>query len=229
MNELDKLARSPETLTVCGAPDGYEALIFTDLVRKRGGVSVFVASDDARARAFEAACAFFAPEIDTLRLPAWDCQPYDRISPSPRTAARRAGALHRLARHDGKTPLIVATTVNAVLQRCAPKEAMASGGLSAQPGGTLDVEVLKTHLAQNGYARVGTVTERGDYAIRGGVVDVFPADAAEPVRLDFFGDTLETVRAFDPETQRTLRQLKSVSFTPVSEIVLDEASISRFR
>ncbi|XBQ15889.1 MAG: transcription-repair coupling factor [Oceanicaulis sp.] len=229
MNELEKLARSPETLTVCGAPDGYDALIFTDLVRTRGGIAMFVASDEARARAFESACAFFAPEIARLRLSAWDCQPYDRISPSPRTAARRAGGLHRLASYSGEAPLIVVTTVNSVLQRCAPKEAMAGGGLRATPGGTLDIEDLKTHLAANGYARTGTVTERGDYAIRGGVVDVFPADAEEPVRLDFFGDTLETVRAFDPETQRTTRQLKEAAFTPVSEIVLDAASISRFR
>ena len=230
LTDLDTLARSPRTLAVCGAPEGFDALIFADLVRTRGGTALFIASDESRARAFEAACDFFAPDIKRLRLPAWDCQPYDRISPSPRTAARRAGALHRLAtRQAGEGALIVIATVNGVLQRCAPVDAMAGGGLAAKPGGQLDVEALKAHLAQNGYSRAATVTERGDFAVRGGVVDVFPADAAEPVRLDFFGDTLETVRAFDPETQRTTRQLKGVSFTPVSEIVLDAASISRFR
>ncbi|MEQ8405194.1 MAG: transcription-repair coupling factor [Oceanicaulis sp.] len=229
MNDLETLAKSPETLTVCGAPDGFDALIFADLARTRGGVSVFIASDEARASNFDAALDFFAPGIERLRLSAWDCQPYDRISPSPRTAARRAGALHRLAAREGDTALIVVTTVNAVLQRCAPKEAMASGGISAKPGGVLDTEDLKRYLTANGYTRAATVTERGDYAIRGGVVDVWPADAGEPVRLDFFGDTLETVRSFDPETQRTTHQLKQVSFTPVSEIVLDEESISRFR
>jgi transcription-repair coupling factor (superfamily II helicase) len=229
LDDLERLARSTNTLTVCGAPEGYDSLIFADLARARGGVSVFIASDEARASAFDAALEFFAPGIDRMRLPAWDCQPYDRISPSPRTAARRAGALHRLAAYSGAAPLIVVTTVNAVLQRCAPKSAMAAGGISAKPGGVLDVEDLKKYLSQNGYTRAATVTERGDFAIRGGVVDVFPADAAEPVRLDFFGDTLETVRSFDPETQRTTRQLKTVQFTPVSEIVLDEASISRFR
>ncbi|PWE17163.1 transcription-repair coupling factor [Marinicauda salina] len=231
MNELEQIAKAEGALTVCGAPEGYDALIFCDAVRARGGTALFIARDESRAIAFEAACAFFAPDIARLRLPAWDCQPYDRISPSPRTAARRAGALHRLAERDADetAPLIVIATVNAVVQRCAPREAMAEGGLSAKTGASLDLEVLKDHLARNGYTRSPTVTERGDYAIRGGVVDVWPADAGEPVRLDFFGDVLESVRAFDPETQRTTRQLRDALFTPVSEILIDEDAISRFR
>ncbi|WBQ08798.1 transcription-repair coupling factor [Hyphomonadaceae bacterium ML37] len=230
MNDLDRIARTPGALTVCGAPDGFDALIFCDALRARGGLGLYIAADEARASAFDAAVRFFAPDLDRLRLPAWDCQPYDRISPSPRTAARRAGALHRLAqRSPDDSPLLVITTVNAMVQRCAPRDAMAGGGLSARPGETLDSEVLKTHLTMNGYVRAATVTERGDYAVRGGVIDVFPADASEPVRLDFFGDSLESVRAFDPETQRTTRQLKAVRFTPVSEVLLDAAAISRFR
>jgi len=232
LTDLNKLAFSDDPLTVCGAPEGFDALIFCDALRARGGIGLYIASDAARARSFEAACAFFAPDLERVSLPGWDCQPYDRISPSPRTAARRAGALHRLANPGegaAPAPLIVVTTVTSALQRCAPKSAMASGGLSARPGESLDIDALKNHLAQNGYTRAATVTERGDFAIRGGVVDVFPADAAEPVRLDFFGDTLESVRSFDPETQRSSRQLKEAAFTPVSEIVLDDASISRFR
>ncbi|TRO94556.1 transcription-repair coupling factor [Glycocaulis profundi] len=230
MTELERIARAQGHLTVCGAPEGFDALAFFDAARLRGGLSVFITAEESRASAFAAACAFFAPDIERLRLPAWDCQPYDRISPSPRTAARRAGALHRLAaRGEGDAPLIVIATVNGVMQRCAPRALMAGGGITAKSGGTLDLEALKRHFTVNGYTRAATVAERGDYAIRGGVVDVFPADAAEPVRLDFFGDSLESIRAFDPETQRTTRQLKDTHFTPVSEIVLDEAAISRFR
>ncbi|MCC5997327.1 MAG: transcription-repair coupling factor [Oceanicaulis sp.] len=230
MTDLDRIANAPGALTVCGAPDGFDALIFCDALRKRGGAGLFIAADESRASAFDACARFFAPDLDRLRLPAWDCQPYDRISPSPRTAARRAGALHRLAlRESTDAPLLVIATVNGVVQRCAPREMMASGSLAARPGELLDGEALKRHLAMNGYVRAATVTERGDYAVRGGVIDVFPADASEPVRLDFFGDTLESVRAFDPETQRTTRQLKAARFTPVSEVLLDEAAISRFR
>jgi len=231
VSDLDRLAREPGYLTVTGAPDGFDALIFCDALRARGGVGLFITSDAARASAFQAACNFFAPDIEVMNLPAWDCQPYDRISPSPRTAARRAGGLHRLAvrAETDETPLLIIASAASVLQKCAPREAMGEGGLSAAPGAVLDIEALKAHLAQNGYARAATVTERGDYAIRGGVVDVFPADAEEPVRLDFFGDTLESVRAFDPETQRTTQQLKRAAFTPVSEIVLTSNAISRFR
>jgi transcription-repair coupling factor (superfamily II helicase) len=230
VTDLDKLARAAETLTVCGAPEGFDALIFCDALRARGGVGLFIVSDAARARSFEAACAFFAADLDRVSLPGWDCQPYDRISPSPRTAARRAGALHRLAhREEGAKPLLVITTMSSALQRCAPASAMAAGGVAARPGETLNIDVLKAYLGQSGYTRAATVTERGDFAVRGGVVDVFPADAAEPVRLDFFGDTLESVRSFDPETQRSLKQLKRADFTPVSEIILDDGAISRFR
>lgn len=231
MDEFKALAQSPNSLTVCGAPEGFDALIFCDALRSRGGVGLYIATDEARASAFAAAARFFAPDLPVLRLLGWDCQPYDRISPSPRTAARRAGALHKLAQREAsdKSPLLVISTVSGVIQRCAPKAALSGGGLSAKPGGVLDSEKLKQHLAENGYVRTATVTERGDYAVRGGVIDVFPADAEEPVRLDFFGDVLETVRGFDPETQRTTTQLKSVSFSPVSEIVLNADAISRFR
>ena len=231
MDDFKTLAQSPHSLTVCGAPEGFDSLIFCDALRARGGVGLYIATDEARASAFAAAARFFAPDLPVLRLLGWDCQPYDRISPSPRTAARRAGALHALAQRDATdtSPLLVISTVSGVIQRCAPKAALSGGGLSAKPGGVLDSEKLKQHLAENGYVRTATVTERGDYAVRGGVIDVFPADAEEPVRLDFFGDVLETVRAFDPETQRTTTQLKSVSFSPVSEIVLNADAISRFR
>jgi len=231
VNQLDRIARTDGALVVSGAPEGYDALVFCDAARRRGGVSLFIARDDARARAFDRACRFFAPDLETLRLPGWDCQPYDRISPSPRTAARRAGALHRLARRDpaDETALIVIATVNSVIQRCAPRAVMAEGGVHAATGATLDIERLKSYLAVNGYARASTVAERGDYAIRGGVVDVWPADAEHPVRLDFFGDAIESVRAFDPQTQRTTKQLKTTDFTPVSEIALYDAAVSRFR
>ena len=88
---------------------------------------------------------------------------------------------------------------------------------------------LERYFAVNGYSRASTVSERGEFAIRGGVIDVFPPGAEEPVRLDLFGDTLESIRAFDPETQRSTRQLQSVELLPVSEALVDAEAISRFR
>ncbi|MEE2566628.1 transcription-repair coupling factor [Hyphobacterium marinum] len=231
MSDIEAIAREPGSVTVGGVPEGHDALVATQAARTRGGITLFVARDESRAAAFLAACEFFAPDLDRLNLPAWDVQPYDRVSPSPRIAARRAGALSRLAQRkaDDRTPLIVVTTINAVTQRAAPRDLMAKAGFAARPGAMIDQEALKTYFAVNGYSRVATVMEPGDFAIRGGVIDAFAPGMAKPVRLDFFGDTLESLRAFDPESQRTLRQLKSVNFDPVSEVLIDPESISRFR
>ncbi len=223
------IARAKGQARVCGVPEGLDALVFADSAKLRGGLNVFIARDDSRAAAFAAALEFFAPEIDVLRLPAWDCQPYDRISPSPRVAARRAATLAEIANYSGDATRFVVTTVNAVTQRCAPVEIMRGAGQRIRPGNQVDTEALKAHFAANGYARATTVMEPGDYAVRGGVIDVFPPGNEEPVRLDFFGDTLESIRAFDPETQRSTRQMTELVLTPVSEVLLDEKSISLFR
>src|SRR5690606_9247495 len=97
------------------------------------------------------------------------------------------------------------------------------------PGQDVDIKDLEAYFAVNGYVRASTVSEKGEFAIRGGVIDVFPPGAEEPVRLDLFGDTLESIRGFDPETQRSTRQLKAVALLPVSEALLDKDTIARFR
>ena len=231
MNDFEAVARERGNVVVGGVPEGFDALVFTQAARQRGGISVFVARDESRAASFTAACKFYAPDLPRLSLPAWDCQPYDRVSPSPRIAARRAGALATLARREPaeKTPLIVVTTINAMTQRAAPRSVMASAGFAAKPGEIVDQDALKAYFAINGYSRVATVMEPGDFAIRGGVIDAFAPEMSDPVRLDFFGDSLESIRSFDAESQRTIRQLQRVQFDPVSEVLIDPESISRFR
>ena len=140
-------------------------------------------------------------------------------------------ALSLLARRPASDtdPLVVIITVPALLQRVPPKAAIAKASYLAKAGQDVAVADLERYFAVNGYARASTVSERGEFAIRGGVIDVYPPTAAEPVRLDLFGDTLESIRAFDPETQRSTRQLKSVDLLPVSEVLIDKESIARFR
>ncbi|HAQ33753.1 MAG TPA: transcription-repair coupling factor, partial [Alphaproteobacteria bacterium] len=231
MDDLQRIASAPGALNVGETPEGYDALVFADALRMRGGVGLFVCRDGSRAADFESACRFFAPDIETLVLPSWDCQPYDRVSPGPRLSASRASVLARLAaRKPGDSaPLIVITTVNGALQRAAPRSVMSSAGFRARPGEVVEQETLRSYFSSNGYSRVSTVMEPGDFAIRGGVVDAFPPGAEEPVRLDFFGDSLESVRSFDPESQRSLKQLKEAAFNPVSEVFLSDETISRFR
>ena len=222
------IANAPGRLDVCRAPEGYDALLFCRAAIKRGGVSVFVARDEARAVAVRAACAFFAPDLEILRLPAWDCLPYDRASPSPDVAAQRAATLWRLAQNpDG--PLLVVTTIAALAQRVPPRADLARAGFAARGGAVISMQTLQDHLDHNGYARAGTVMEPGDYAIRGGLVDVFAPGAALPVRLDFFGDTLESIRSFDPASQRSKAALDGLVLAPVSEVLLTPQSISCFR
>jgi transcription-repair coupling factor (superfamily II helicase) len=228
--QMRRVADDPGGLDLIGAPEGFDALVMADIVKSRKGLSVFVARDGARLSAFADAFRFFAPTVEVVTFPAWDCLPYDRIGPSAGVAAQRMATLARLAAGvDAKTPMLLVTTVPALLQRVPPREVISQASYSARVGNSIQIEDLERYFAVNGYARASTVSEKGEFAIRGGVIDVFPPTADEPVRLDLFGDTLESIRGFDPETQRSTRQLKDVSLLPVSEALLDKAAISRFR
>jgi transcription-repair coupling factor (superfamily II helicase) len=229
--DLRRVAVAPGAIELAGAPEGFDALAMADLMRARGGVSVFAARDYARANAFEDALHFFAPELSVLRFPAWDCLPYDRVSPTPSIAAQRMAALSQLGRRGASDarPLLVLTTVPALLQRVPPREATSGSGFATRVGREIDLAGLERYFAVNGYQRASTVSERGEFAVRGGVIDVFPPGSEEPVRLDLFGDTLESIRAFDPESQRSTRQLTEVDLLPVSEALLTPETVSRFR
>jgi transcription-repair coupling factor (superfamily II helicase) len=224
------VAGAPGALDLDGAPEGFDALVMGDIVRSRRGLAVFVARDGSRAQAFLDALSFFAPEMAVLEFPAWDCLPFDRVGPSAGAAAQRMAVLTRLVRGLETTgPALLVTTAAALMQRVPPRSAVNGADYSATVGGIVDIADLERYFAINGYQRASTVSERGEFAVRGGVIDVFPPGAAEPVRLDLFGDSLESIRAFDPETQRSTRQLKSVDLLPVSEVLLDAAAIARFR
>jgi len=219
----------PGLLPVYGAPEGADALAVATAAKARGGVVVHIARDGVRAAAVMQALGFFAPDIPAIEYPAWDCLPYDRVSPSGGVSSRRMAALAMIAAYDGDAPLIVVTSVNAATQRTPPKEAIISAAISLAPGAARPMHELTAYLAANGYARSSTVREPGEFAVRGGLIDIFPPGADEPVRLDFFGDTLESVRSFDAATQRTTRQLQRFELAAASEVLLTEASIARFR
>ena len=221
--------RTTGAIDVYGAPEGADALAAADAARARAGVVVLVARDGARAAAMTEALRFFAADIPVIEFPAWDCLPYDRVSPSAAVSAQRMAALSILARHDGATPLIVTTTVSAATQKTPPKDVVAAASFQAKAGAIVSMETLSRFLAANGYARASTVREPGEFAVRGGLVDLFPPGADEPIRLDFFGDQLETVRAFDPATQRTTRQLQGVDLAAATEALLTSDTIARFR
>jgi transcription-repair coupling factor (superfamily II helicase) len=226
---LRRVAEDPGRLDLIGAPEGFDALVLADIVRARKGLTVFVARDAARLSAFADAFAFFAPNVEILRFPSWDCLPYDRIGPSAGVAAQRMTTLSRLADGLDEKPRLLITAAPGFIQRVPPRAAVKRASYSAHVGNAVEIGDLERYFAVNGYARASTVSERGEFAIRGGVIDVFPPSAEEPVRLDLFGDTLESIRAFDPETQRSTKQLSEISLLPVSEALLDKETVSRFR
>jgi len=213
---------------VYGAPEGFDALLLARRRAEFAGPVIHVARDDARMARLAEALEFFAPESEVLRFPAWDCLPYDRVSPNPLLVSERIATLARLLERADR-PRIVLTTVNALVQRIPPREIFDGASLPLRVEGTVQPEQLARFLEANGYVRAGTVMEPGEYAMRGGIVDVFPAGEPDPVRLDLFGDTIESIRAFDPATQRSAQRLKGLTLRPISEVPLDKASIGRFR
>jgi len=217
------------SLTAAGLPEGADALVFTQAVRRMGSRGLFIARDDTRAASFIASCRFFAPEILCLSLPAWDCLPYDRVSPGRTIAARRAGALYSLLNLPTDQPHIIVTTASAAMQQVPPRDVIRNAGFSARQGDVVKREALESYLQQNGYSRASTVMEAGDFAFRGGIIDIFPATETTPVRLDFFGDELETIRSFDIETQRTTDKRDNIVLAPVSEVFLTEGNTANFR
>jgi transcription-repair coupling factor (superfamily II helicase) len=224
-------------LTLANVADGAEGLVLADLARAIAAKPaapatslVVVCRDGQRMAQLSRALAFFAPDIATLEFPAWDCQPYDRVSPHAGFVAQRMIALARLARLKGRDGAsVLLTTVNAVLQRVPAKSLVAAQTLAAAPGNMLAMDGIVKWLDLNGFIRASTVREAGDYAVRGGILDLFAPGMAEPVRLDFFGDTLESIRSFDPETQRTTDQLRALDLVPVAEFQLTSDTIRRFR
>ncbi|MGH6800178.1 MAG: transcription-repair coupling factor, partial [Methylocella sp.] len=226
------------SLTLTSVADGFDAFCAGDLARalakdaeSRSVALIHVARDGQRARAFGEALSFAAPDIERLDFPAWDCQPYDRVSPDAAISARRIVVLSRLARTRSalERPRILSTTVNALVQRVAPLGKIAGDKFSAAPGNVVDRDALVQWLETNGFARASSVRDTGEYAVRGGILDLFPPGMPNPLRLDFFGDALESIRAFDPESQRTTAQLRGLDLVPMSEVQLTSESMRRFR
>ncbi len=216
---------------IASAIEGRDALFLAELATTQPtGQLLHVARDGPRASHLAELVGFYAPGLEVVVVPAWDCLPYDRVSPNQDIMAERLDALARLLdRRPQQGQRLVLTTVNALLQRLPPPEVVRSGLFAAAAGERIDREQLLVCLARNGYRRSGTVVEPGEYAVRGGIIDVYPTGSEQPVRLDLFGDMLEAIRGFDPLTQRSLAKVSRVELRPVSEVLLDQEAIARFR
>ncbi len=219
---------APNHVTVGGAPEGFDAQLVLNEMTRTGGPVCHVARDDKRMEAMRAALAFFASDVPVFVFPGWDCLPYDRVSPNADIAAARVATLAALV-HQMPERFVLLTTLNAATQRVPAREVLKQAAFTARVNHRVDEKALRAFLVRMGFTQSPTVMEPGDYAVRGGIIDIFPPGESGPVRLDLFGDVLDGARRFDPVSQRTTEKLEVVELAPVSEVILDEAAITRFR
>ncbi|MGI9352248.1 MAG: transcription-repair coupling factor [Rhizobiaceae bacterium] len=227
----DVFREGPATV-ISNVADGQMALILSELCGNAAdskGV-IHICANPQQVIAIAESISFFAPWLEIMSLPAWDCLPYDRVSPSTQVVADRIEALNQISKAErGAKPLLVLTTANALLQKNVPAEILSESESRLSPGNRIDMDGLANRLSGEGFERTSTVRERGEFAIRGGILDIFVPGYNQPVRLDFFGDTLESIRSFDPVSQRTTSQQQSFILQSMSEVSLTEGMIKRFR
>ncbi|WP_409362022.1 transcription-repair coupling factor [Bartonella heixiaziensis] len=215
-----------------GVTDGFEAFALAKLSSEiaQGRPLIYVVRDGTKIAHLQQVLNFIDPSVPILQFPGWDCLPYDRVSPGIVVTARRLSALAHIAnlRKNPRTAIIL-TTANAIMQKLPPREMIETQIIHARAGQRINMGHLIQFLEFNGFERVTVVRDVGEFAVRGGIVDIFSPIDVEPLRLDFFGDTLETIRVFDSETQRTTSKKNEFLLHSMSEVVLTPELISRFK
>lgn len=228
MIDLQRILRADSPLTLASVPAGFTPLLLADLARGARGITLYIAPDDAVMRSLADTIPFFAPDLEILQFPAWDCLPYDRASPSTVITSQRMATLNAL-QQPSKTKRIVLTTIGAIIQRVVTPFRIRQTGAILASGVSIGREKLAGLLQSNGYFRVDTVAEAGEFAIRGSLVDLIPAGSEDGLRLDFFGDEIETIRRFSPQDQRSIGTVDRFALLPAVETLMDEDAVRRFR
>ncbi|GGN44707.1 transcription-repair-coupling factor [Novosphingobium indicum] len=228
MADFQRILSATAPLTLASVTRGAQPLVMADLARAAKGRAVFIADNEAAMSAIAEAAKFFAPELDVLEFPAWDCLPYDRASPALSVSGRRLAALYRL-QAKRKGPQLLVTTANALLQRVLTPFRIRESVRLLKPGMEIGHESLIALLRRQGYQRSDTAIDAGEFAVRGSIFDIVPAGLDAGLRLDFFGDELETLRLFDTSTQRSTGTVDDYLLLPAGEALLDDATVKRFR
>lgn len=228
MADLQRILKADRPLTLASVPAGFTPLLVADLARGAKGATLYIAPDDAAMRSLADTIPFFAPELEILQFPAWDCLPYDRASPSTVITSQRMATLNAL-QHPTKSKRILLTTIGAMVQRVITPFRIRQTGANLAAGVSINREKLAGLLQANGYFRVDTVAEAGEFAIRGSLVDLIPAGSEDGLRLDFFGDEIETIRRFSPQDQRSIGTVDRFALLPAVETLMDEDAVRRFR
>ena len=183
----------PRNITLSGVPEGFDARAILDEIAKGGQPVAHVARDDKRMAAMQAALRFYAPDMPVFTFPSWDCLPYDRVSPNADISAQRMATLAALV-HGMPDQFVLLTTLNAASQRIPARDTLRDAAFAARVGSRIDEKALRHFLVRMGFVQSPTVMEPGDYAVRGGIIDIYPPGDLGPVRLDLFGDVLDGAR-----------------------------------
>src|SRR5579875_2200464 len=224
---LPPLPRQPGQQRDWREPAGSSlALLLCEAARAHEGVVVAVTADSRAARTLEEELGFFADDLPVLHFPDWETLPYDLFAPHPQLVSQRIDTLYRLP---GTRKGVLVVPVATLMQRLAPRSYIAGSGLVVARGESLDLATEQRRLEACGYRHVPQVGEHGEFAVRGALLDVFPMGAAEPYRIELFDEQIESIRAFDPQTQRSLHQVEAVQLLPAREFPLTDEAMRAFR
>lgn len=228
-------ASRPLALGLGRIVEGQEPLVLAELLDLLAKVSdgrhdvIHICRDDQRLASLKEGLAFFAPNLKVLSFPAWDCVPYDRSGPRPDIVAERISTLAHLEKGKRRGPSLILTTPRSILQRVPPRSYIRSHIKILSPGKRIDRSRLLARLSAMGYMRSEMVIDKGEFAVRGGIVDLFLSGYKQPIRLDFWGDELESIRQFDAGSQRTTNKLNRVTLLPVNEVDFSDDARALFR
>ena len=207
-------------------PEALLALLLSDWARRATGGLLHLARSTTRADRLARAAASFAPDVEVLALPPWDCSPYDRASPSRAVMGARMSTLARLLAQDQAPARLVITTVGSLLQRVPPRAALPRARFELAPGRAVDD--LRLWLIASGYVLDERVDEPGEAAFRGEVIEIFPSEGGGPVRIEHAEGTIRRMRCYDPVDQRTTSDVDRLGLHPASEVLLDRAAVASF-
>lgn len=221
------LPTSPKQRRFWITPEGSAAsLAVAEAAHRHDGLLVAVTRDSLRARQLEDELAVFASELPVLHFPDWETLPYDLFSPHPQIISRRIATLYRLPSVEHGILIVPAAML---MQRLAPRSYIAGSGLAVSQKQKLDLDAEQRRLEASGYRHVPQAVEPGDFAVRGALIDIFPMGSDQPYRIELFDDEVDSIRSFDPETQRSLDKVGSVKLLPAREFPLTDEATHQFR
>ncbi len=203
-------------------------LALASAAQQYDGLLLIVTPDSQEAEQLQRQISFFCTSqaLDTLCFPDWETLPYDRFSPHQDIISERLETLHRLPTFNKGILLVPVATL---LQRLPPPEFLDRYSLILNSGDTLNLDAMRGRLEKAGYRCVSQVMEHGEFAVRGSILDLFPMGSTLPFRIDLFDDDIESIRSFDPESQRSLDKTEQIKLLPAREFPVDDAAITRFR